>query len=79
LNEALREIGPSFSAFLISFVLAGTSLLGRYDREPVALRIYGLILVTVALMRMVIWLYTISRPHLLWQRPDDRQRLPGWW
>jgi hypothetical protein len=31
----------------------------------------------IAVMRVVIWLYATSRPHLLWQRPDDRQRRAG--
>jgi uncharacterized membrane protein len=55
----------------------GASLLGRFDREPVALRIYGLVLVAIAGMRLVIWWYATSRPHLLWQRLDDRQRRAG--
>jgi uncharacterized membrane protein len=49
-------------------------MLGHYDQEPVALRIYGLVLVAIALMRAVMWLYATNRPHLLWQRLDDRQR-----
>jgi len=114
LNEALRQIRPSFNAFVISFIVAGmywvahrdlfglirrtdrwlvwlnlllllplcllpfgASLLGRYELEPAALRIYGLVLVTVAFMRVVIWLYVINRPHLLWLRLDDRQRRAG--
>jgi uncharacterized membrane protein len=52
-------------------------MIGRYDQEPVALRIYGLVLVAIALMRTVIWLYATNRPHLLWQRLDDRQRRAG--
>jgi uncharacterized membrane protein len=55
----------------------GASLLGRHEQEPVALRIYGLILVAIAVMRVVIWLYATNRPHLLWQRLDDRQRRAG--
>jgi uncharacterized membrane protein len=55
----------------------GAGLLGRYDQEPVALRIYGLLLVLIALMRAVIWLYATNRPHLLWQLPDARQRRAG--
>jgi uncharacterized membrane protein len=114
LNEALAEIRPSFTAFVISFILAGmywvghrdlfalirrtdrglvwlnilyllplcllpfaAGLLGRYDTEPVALRIYGLLLVAIAVMRVVIWLYATNRPHLLWRRLDDRQRRAG--
>jgi uncharacterized membrane protein len=55
----------------------GAGLLGRYDREPAALRIYGLIVVTIAVMRVAIWLYATSRPHLLWHRLDHRQRRAG--
>jgi uncharacterized membrane protein len=55
----------------------GTKLLGRYDQESRALRIYGLVLVAIAIMRTVIWLYATNRPHLLWQRLDDRQRRAG--
>jgi hypothetical protein len=55
----------------------GAKLLGRYGQEPVALRIYGLVLVAIAVMRVVIWLYATNRPHLLWQRLDDRQRRAG--
>jgi uncharacterized membrane protein len=108
-NQALAEIRPSFTAFVISFILAGmhrvghrdlfalirrtdrglvwlnilcllpfgAGMLGRYDTEPVALRIYGLLLVLIAVMRVVIWLYATNRPHLLWRRPDARQRRAG--
>jgi len=55
----------------------GAGLIGRYDTEPVALRIYGLLLVAIAAMRVVIWLYATNRPHLLWQRPDANQRRAG--
>ena len=55
----------------------GASLIGRFDREPVAVRIYGLVLVAIAVMRAAIWVYVTSRPHLLWQRLDDRQRRVG--
>ncbi len=55
----------------------GAGMLGRYEHVPVALRIYGLLLVVIAVMRVVIWLYVTSRPYLLWQRLDDRQRRAG--
>jgi uncharacterized membrane protein len=63
--------------FLLPLCLHGASLLGRYDREPVALRIYGLVLVAIAVMRVVMWLYATSRPHLLWRRLGDRERRAG--
>jgi uncharacterized membrane protein len=114
LNKALAEVRPSFSAFVITFILTGmywvnhrdlfalirrtdrglvwlnilyllplcllpfgAGMLGRYDQEPVALRIYGLLLLAIGVMRVVIWLYATNRPHLLWQRLDDRQRRAG--
>ena len=114
LNQALAELRPSLTAFVISFILAGmywvahrdlfalirrtdrglvwlnilyllplcllpfgAGLLGRYEHEPVALRIYGLLLVLIAFMRVVIWLYATNRPHLLWQPLDQRQRRAG--
>jgi uncharacterized membrane protein len=55
----------------------GAGLIGRYDTEPVALRIFGLLLVVIAAMRVVIWLYATNRPHLLWQRLDANQRRAG--
>ena len=42
-----------------------------------ALRIYGLLLVVIAGMRVVIWLYAANRPQLLWRRLDERQRRAG--
>jgi uncharacterized membrane protein len=114
LAEALAEVRPSFSAFVVTFILTGmywvghrdlfalirrtdrglvwlnllyllpvcllpfsAGLLGRYDQEPVALHIYGLVLLAIAVMRVVIWWYATSRPYLLWQRLDDRQRRAG--
>jgi uncharacterized membrane protein len=114
LNQALAEVRPSFTAFVITFILTGmywvghrdlfalirrtdrglvwlnilhllplcllpfaAGMLGRYDQEPVALRIYGLALVAIAVIRVVIWLYTTNRPHLLFQRLDQRQRRAG--
>jgi uncharacterized membrane protein len=114
LQDVLKQIRPSLSAFAISFVLAAmywvghrdlfamirradrflvwlnvlyllppcllpfvTSLLGRYDMEPVALRLYGLVLLAIAVMRVVIWLYVTRHPYLLWQRPGWRVRRAG--
>jgi uncharacterized membrane protein len=113
-TDALREVRPSLTAFVISFIVAGmywvghrdvfgmirrtdrglvwlnilyllplcllpfaASLLGRYDREPVALRVYGLVVVAIAVMRVIIWLYVTNRPHLLWRPLDGRQRRAG--
>ena len=56
----------------------GAGLVGRYDQEPVALRIYGLILVAIALTRAVIWLYATNRPHLCGSALTIANAAPGW-
>ncbi len=114
LREALREIRPSFVAFLISFVVVAiawaghrdqfalirrtdrtlvwlnilyllplsvlpfaTSLLARYDEEPVALRMYGILLVAIAVTRLIMWIYATGRPYLLFVPIDARSRWTG--
>jgi uncharacterized membrane protein len=111
LKDAMRQVRPSFVAFLISFVVVaiswaghrdlfalirrtdrtlvwlnilyllplsilpfGASLLARYDRDPVALRIYGMLLVTIAATRLGIWVYATARTHLLIAPLDARSR-----
>jgi|SRR3990172_729002 len=61
----------------LSIVPFGASLLARFGRDPVALRLYGLMLVTIAAMRLVIWLYATGRPHLLYVPVDAPSRRMG--
>jgi len=114
LPDALREIRPSLTAFLISFVVVaiawaghrdifslirrtdrtlvwlnilyllplcilpfGASLIARFEREPVALRIYGLFLLAIAVTRLWVWWYASGRPHLLFSPVDRRSRRAG--
>jgi uncharacterized membrane protein len=114
LRQALQEIRPSASAFLISFVVVaiawaghrdifalirrtdrtlvwlnilyllplcllpfGASLIARFERQPVALRIYGLMLFTIALTRLWVWWYASGRTHLLFAPIDRRSRRAG--
>jgi len=114
LREAVREIRPSFTAFLLSFIIVaiawavhrdlfvlirhtdralvwlnltyllplclipfGASLLSRYDREPTALRIYGLILVAMTLTRLATWVYVTGHAHLLSAPVDPDSRRWG--
>ncbi len=114
LGDALREVRPSFIAFLISFVVVaiawaghrdlfalirrtdralvwlnllyllplsilpfGASLLSRYDRDPIALHLYGVILVAISAARLTIWFYAIRRPYLLFTQVDLRSRRMG--
>ena len=112
LEGALREVRPSFVAFLISFVIVaiswaghrdlftlirytdralvwlnfayllplsvipfGATLLARYDEDPVALRMYGMLLLWIVIMRIAIWWYATGRSSLLYAPVDDRSRL----
>jgi len=107
LSDAIREVRPSFVAFLISFVVVaiawaghrdlftrirrtdrglvwlnmvymlplsiipfGASLLARYNQDPIALRMYGFLLVAITATRLLIWLYATRRPHLLFDPVD---------
>ena len=112
--DVLRDIRPSFIAFLISFfVIAsawanhrdlfevirltdrnlvwlnvvyllpltmipfGAALLSRYGTDKLSLTIYGGLLLAIAVMRLVIWLYATSRPHLLFEPVDRELRRSG--
>ena len=114
LTEALREVRPSFIAFLISFFITaiswtahrdlfahirltdrnlvwlnllymlplsllpfGAALMSRYEREPVALSLYGLLLLVISLTRLIVWLYATNRPHLLFEPIERRARRVG--
>ncbi len=55
----------------------GASLVGHYEVKAVALRIYGAVLVAIAVMRVVNWMYAASRPALLWRPLSRNQRLAG--
>jgi uncharacterized membrane protein len=61
----------------VSLLPVGAALIGRYNHDPVALRVYGIVLVAIALMRTVIWLYATNRRHLLWIPLDAQQRRAG--
>jgi uncharacterized membrane protein len=114
LRDALREVRPSFTAFLISFVVTaiawaghrdlfahirrtdralvwlnllhllplsllpfGAALISRYDREAVALSLYGILVALIALTRLIVWLYATNRPHLLYEPIGRRTRTVG--
>jgi uncharacterized membrane protein len=114
LRQALREIRPSLTAFLISFVVVaiawaghrdlfalirrtdrgivwlnflyllplsilpfGAAMLATYERDPIALRIYGMILVATVVTRLATWLYATRRTHILVTPVDARARRGG--
>jgi uncharacterized membrane protein len=66
-------------AFLlpVSLIPFAASVLGAHDREPVALHVYGTVLIAASVMRVVLYAYLARRPQLLWERPSDRTRKIG--
>ena len=54
----------------LSLLPFGAALIARHAEEAVALRIYGLLLVAIALTRLLVWLYATNRPHLLFDPID---------
>jgi uncharacterized membrane protein len=63
--------------FPLSLLPFGAALLARYQEEPVALRMYGLVLLLIALTRLGVWLYTANRPHLLFEPISPRTKRVG--
>jgi uncharacterized membrane protein len=61
----------------LSLLPFGAALLSRYQQEAVALRIYGLQLLVIALTRLVVWLYAVNRQHLLFEPVSPRTKTIG--
>jgi uncharacterized membrane protein len=63
--------------FPLSLLPFGAALISRYQGEPVALRMYGIILLLIALTRFGVWLYATNRQHLLFEPIGRRTRRVG--
>ena len=61
----------------VALVPAAAALLGAYSHDQLALRIYGLLFVLIALMRLALWYYIGTRRHLLIEHVDRRTLLTG--
>jgi uncharacterized membrane protein len=61
----------------VSLIPFGASLLARYSHKPVALEIYGMLLVAIAATRLGTWLYATGKPSLLSTPVPSRSRLMG--
>ena len=57
-----------FTACLLPF---GSALLSRYHQNPLALRMFGLILMATSVTRSAIWVYATLRPSVI-HEPLDR-------
>ena len=51
----------------VALIPFASSLIGQYDRSPVALRTYGAVLVAASVMRVVLFRYLAGHPELLVQ------------
>jgi uncharacterized membrane protein len=58
----------------LSILPFGASLIARYDEEPVALEMYGILLVAITLTRLAMWWYATGRSHLLVAPVSERFR-----
>ena len=63
--------------FPLSLLPFGAALISRHQLEPVALRMYGLVVALITLTRLGVWLYATSRPHLLFEPISRRTRTVG--
>lgn len=71
-------VWPNLAFLLpVSLIPFAASLLGSYDRVPVALHAYGTVLIAASLMRVVLYAYLARRPELLWTVPSARTRKIG--
>jgi uncharacterized membrane protein len=61
----------------VSVLPFGAALMARYDREPTALKMYGFLLLLIALTWLIVWLYVSSRPHLLHEPLSGRLKTVG--
>jgi uncharacterized membrane protein len=58
----------------VSLIPFAASVLGKYPDEPIALRIYGVVMIVATVMRTVLYWYVIRRPALWW--PDVNPERP---
>ncbi len=49
-----------------SLIPFAASVLGEYPDEPLAIHIYGVVMVAVSVMRLALYWYVVRRPSLLW-------------
>ncbi len=61
----------------LSILPFGASLIASYDRDPIALRMFGILLVAGTATRLGIWVYATGRSYLLFKPVDVRTRWVG--
>lgn len=61
----------------VALIPFGASLLGEYHDEPIALHVYGGVLIASSLMRTLLYWYLSRQSGLLWATPDPHNRRVG--
>jgi uncharacterized membrane protein len=59
----------------VSLIPFAASVLGTYPEEPIAVRLYGVVMIAATVMRLALYWYLIRRPALLW--PDESTERAG--
>jgi uncharacterized membrane protein len=60
-----------------SLIPFASAILGEYHDDPVALHVYGAVLIAVSVMRIVLYRHITRRPRLLWVPKAQRERRVG--
>jgi uncharacterized membrane protein len=58
----------------VSLIPFAASMLGKYPDEPIAVHLYGVVMIVTTVMRTFLYWYVIRRPALLW--PDVNPERP---
>jgi len=58
----------------VSLIPFAASVLGKYPDEPIALHLYGVVMIVATVMRTVLYWYVTRRPALLW--PETKPERP---
>jgi uncharacterized membrane protein len=58
----------------VAMIPFAASTLGEHETDPAALHLYGVVLITATLFRVVLDLYLRRHPGLLWQTPSKQAR-----
>lgn len=61
----------------VSLVPFAAAVLGEYSDEPIALHLYGAVLIAASVARVVLFAYVSRRPVLLWEPIHSRPRRFG--
>jgi uncharacterized membrane protein len=61
----------------VSLIPFAAAMLGEYHDEPIALHLYGVVLIAASLVRVGMYQYVSKRPALLWEPTTARARRVG--